>query len=485
MVFAFAGFCMLIFRSMAGAQPKLTQTAPHWEWSPKHARWNLTLKYFNQTANHFNAYGQNATFLQRYLVDLTSWGGAAARAPLFFFTGAEGGDVEAVAGGYGHIQEIAQRLRGGVVFMEGRFFGKSWPFGSNDSFDPSPGRVGLLSVEEMLVDYVKIISSIRDELDPTWACPTVSFGGSLAGTLSAMLRLKYPHVIDMSLASSAPLRGYPLPGIDQFAWRRQVTQNWITLSTEVSCPIVDLVRHSFAVLQDADPIAVQRAFNTCEPAYPGNWQDAQGVVWQVLEGDAEFVYPASASPIPQICEAAMNVSRMPGKTALDVAAALLYPQMGCTNLTRYRMQAQRPDAKGWDYLACTEIVHPIGCNNITDTSAYCKSTWRVQPMSQGLWIPQEFGFEEPHRLAASASRIIFAYGELDPWHVFAISNKPLSDLLPVIMIPSGSHCADMQGSRPDDTIDMKAARNKEEAILASWLTEVQNEHRARQAHMFV
>ena len=38
-----------------------------------------------------------------------------------------------------------------------------------------------------------------------WDSPTVSFGGSLAGTLAALMRVRYPHLIDMAWASSTPL----------------------------------------------------------------------------------------------------------------------------------------------------------------------------------------------------------------------------------------------------------------------------------------
>lgn len=52
---------------------------------------------------------------------------------------------------------------------------------------------------------------------PTRAAPVITFGGSLAGTLAALMRLRYPQIVDMAYSSSAPLYGYP--GLtDQFAW---------------------------------------------------------------------------------------------------------------------------------------------------------------------------------------------------------------------------------------------------------------------------
>ena len=47
----------------------------------------------------------------------------------------------------------------------------------------------------------------------------MTFGGSLAGTLAALMRVRYPHLVDMAWASSSPLLGYPELA-DQFAWRK-------------------------------------------------------------------------------------------------------------------------------------------------------------------------------------------------------------------------------------------------------------------------
>jgi len=360
--------------------------------------------------------------------------------------------------------------------MEARFFGLSFPYGDVDSFDHSRGKIGLLSVEQMLLDYVKIISSVRDEFD-AWDCPAMTFGGSLAGTLTAMMRMKYPNVVDLALSSSCPLKGYPMPGVDQFSWRKRVTDNWIKFAE--GQPIADMVRGAFAALAAADADAAQEVFNTCEPAYAGNIWDIRDKMWGILEGDAEFVYPPSLSKIPLRVQAAVN------KSGMEVFAAF-YNYDGnqpCMNLTAQKLQRQLPDSRSWDYMACTEIVHPIGCNNVTDffppddwtvdgTGDYCQSNWDVRPIDRGTWIPESFGFFHQDRFVAANSRILFAYGELDPWHEFQIAAESLSPDLPVIHIPNGSHCADMSGSSYADTQDMISAREEEERIIAGWLAEL-------------
>lgn len=477
----------LVAVSCFGLSAGHRQQGPHWEAaSPEPLRWSFDMRYYNQILDHFNAFEQG-TFSQRFLLNSSFWAGAAARAPLFFFTGAEGGAVtkwESEAGSYGHVLEMAERLGAMVVMMESRFYGESLPFGKTDSYLKDPQHVGLLTIEQVLLDFVHIIEAVRMEFCPARDCPVMTFGASLAGTQSAMMRMKYPNVVDLALASSSPLKGYAEPGVDQFAWRRRVTDTWIELAS--GQPIADLVRSGFSAIAVADAEAVQRTFNTCEAAYAGNNWDVRDVLWGILEGQAEFVYPRSLSLIPQRVQAAVAAAE--GGSGLDVFAAI-YNYDGrqpCMNLTANALGRQQPEAKSWDYIACTEIVHPIGSNNVTDffppgtwsvqdTGDYCSGKWGVRPLDNGLFIPDEFGFFDLEHFKRSSSRILFVYGGFDPWHEFQISSTNLSATLPVLHIPNGSHCSDMAGSRSYDTPDMVAARAQEERIIRSWIAEIQGE----------
>merc|ERR1712106_513530 len=100
----------------------------------------------------------------------------------------------------------------------------------------------------------------------------------------------------------------------------------------------------------------------------------------------------------------------------------------------------------------------------------CNITWGARAEQGGLKIPTDFGFNHPAVLGATTSRILFAYGELDPWAVFAIAQGSLSAELPVLHIPGGSHCADMAGSMAADTGAMLKARAQEEGVIEGWVS---------------
>ena len=440
--------------------------------------------WFEQTADHFNAY-DDQTFKQRYLIDDSAF---APNGPIFAFTGAEGGNVTRLVGAYETPTALAKSLGGVVLYMECRFFGESLP--SNDTATPT--GFGLLSVEQMLQDYIALIGAYRDSICGAKCASSkvVTFGGSLAGTLSALMRLRAPWLVDAAWASSSPLLGFVgEPSLDQFAWRRQVTVNWRDLG---SAACVDAVRAGFRALGAANASAVASAFDTCEAPYEGNHWDVRNIAWGILEAAGEFVYPPSQSHIPAYCDAMLNASSEAsyasagggtgtgtgGRGGLAIFAALLGRPgaSSCLNLTRHA--APTAAGRAWSYLACTEVIHPIGANNqsdffppsnwtVTALNDSCVRSLGVRPRPRAL--PRAFGLQHMPRLTRAASRIMFAYGTRDPWAQLGVGFHNLSASLPVVAIEGGSHCADVGPARADDTPAMLKARALEAHIISAWL----------------
>lgn len=392
--------------------------------------------------------------------------------------GLQGGDVTRVWGGYGQVVERAPKMNGMMVFMEHRFFGESVPFKA--PFKDSPDVVGLLSVEQALADYAAIISAIRDEFK-AWDAPVVTFGGSLAGSLAAWMRFKYPAIVDMALASSTPQLSYP-GYTSQFAWRKQITDNFAQLAPTVDCPA--LVRKAFAGLASAGdlPRELHEAYRTCEdPSFPNIRDAIQSASWSHVEGLGEFAYPTKLSAINETC---MRMAAYEGPPHSLFAAMLNTPEGSCLNLTD--ATAVSSNTHAWLYLACSEIVHPIAANNVTDmfppfnwtlegTEAQCRADYgyhRVQVRPR--WIMHEMGTDHLPSLARATSRVVFVYGDLDPWHTAGIL-QAISPSLPVVRIADGTHCADMEASSSYDTATMKAGRDQAWGIIADWLKELQHQ----------
>ena len=94
-----------------------------------------------------------------------------------------------------------------VLSPEHRFYGKSQPVrhATNEEL------FKYLTPDQAMLDTLNLIQYTRESigcsLDKTSKdyCPAITFGASYPGFLSAMLRFRFPDVIDISYAASAPL----------------------------------------------------------------------------------------------------------------------------------------------------------------------------------------------------------------------------------------------------------------------------------------
>lgn len=112
-----------------------------------------------------------------------------------------------------------------------RFYGDSVPMGPA----VNPDNLGLLSLEQAMADYANLISDTREKYKCPH-CPVVAGGGSYSGKLAAYLRLKYPTIVDMALAASAPVF-LDSPGFgNEFEYYAIVTNATAKLSPK--CPEV-------------------------------------------------------------------------------------------------------------------------------------------------------------------------------------------------------------------------------------------------------
>ncbi len=395
--------------------------------------------HHTQPVDHFN-FENNATFAERYLVNRTWWAGPPA--PIIFYTGAEGDGVDTIFPHSGPVVELARSLGALLVFAEMRFFGASMPFGEWPSMELTADRLGLLSIEQALADYAALIVALRAQLGAD-ASPVICIGGSLAGTLTFFMRAKYPHLVDMALAASAPILGYPSL-TSPYGWYRVATSTY-----EKQAPgCVDAVRRRFTALLAAPAPNLTASFNACAPIAAADAPAvAEALVSRLtgtLASKAESAYPLATSPVVRACAAIMDPA-VYGAAAFRpfvVAPGQCYDPSKADDLGEITISADeiggRPRASAWPgaraplpplrgpatggtawyYLACTEarashaicprpicqrivspiaisrnlpaqIVHPIAANNVTDM--FPPQPWSVE------------GAASPSPLAATAA----------------------------------------------------------------------------------
>lgn len=449
-------------------------------------------RWFSQRVDHFNKQ-HDGRFQQRYFV-YDKFSRHEENHPLFVFCGAEQGDIELEWQHYGFLVELARAEGATVLWLEHRFFGKSVPFQEQEAFESRSGRVGLLSIEQSLADYAEIIRKHRG------GGPVLTFGGSLSGTIAVLMRIQHPTLVDIAFASSSPLLG--LTGVaDQFAWQGRLTANFAALGGS-DCP--DLVRRGFAAFASPDRAKLHRALNTCEQEPTDSQLDlVLGRVWSFIDMIGTFVYPASISGIDLACD---QMRQAPGSSGENIFAQLvkLLPstaQAGetCMNLTRMESETSGPMASsdlGWLYLACTEVIHPIGANNKTDmfppynwTASglrdSCKRGWNVTPDEDFLRNKLEFDIEGVGSLARVLDspevpgRVLLSYGEYDPWGTM-VPKEGWADDVKIVKVPGGSHCSDLETPQDYDSGAMIESRKNISLLLHQWIYEVRPHRRMKQ-----
>lgn len=116
-----------------------------------------------------------------------------------------GGEAPASPGWlqYGAWYEWAQMHGAAMFVLEHRYYGNSRP-----TPDMTTGNMKYLSSRQGLEDAGHFISSMNDQYNlTTW----FTFGGSYPGSLSAWMRLRFPHLVAGSVSSSGPLFAKLLP----------------------------------------------------------------------------------------------------------------------------------------------------------------------------------------------------------------------------------------------------------------------------------
>lgn len=455
--------------------------------TPATASYNFTLHWFDQRLDHVNKQ-QRGRWWQRYFV-YDKFSRLERNYPLFVFCGAEQGDIYREWERLGFMLDVARAHGAKVIWLEHRFFGASMPFEGAEAFEKRVDRVGLLSLEQSLADYAAIV---REHMGDG---PVLTFGGSLSGTMAAMMRVQFPTLIDMAYASSAPILG--VDGIaDPFAWRKRLTDNFVDLGSH-QCP--EKVRSGFAAMQaaQADPTgeAGKRLWNAikpCEkmPISAARWQSITNMAWAELERLGNYVYPPAMSGIGAACK------RMEGtKSGEEVFAALLNLNAPgyCYNFTAAETPSSGVETTsgvghGWSYMACTEVIHPIAANGKTDMfpaydwtvpslEASCKPGWNVVPDADYIRHKLDIkvdGFGTKAKVLPSKAlpgKVLFTYGDYDPWGTM-VPKEGWADDVKSIRVPGGSHCSDLETPRPQDTPEMIDARSNISAVLTEWLEEV-------------
>jgi len=434
-------------------------------------------KTYDQRVDHFS-FTNDETFKQQYLINTESWDKNNS-GPIFFYTGNEG-KIEAFAENSGFIWDIAPEFKAMVVFAEHRYYGKS-KVGNQDK-----GDYGYLNSEQALADYAQFITHLKSEYGAEKS-PVIAFGGSYGGMLAAWFRIKYPHICDGAIATSAP--------VNQFATDCHKPFQIITKDFADAVKGCDSrIRSSWTALDNVakkpkglDTLSTK--FNMCDGKKLENVEDLKGYLNNMYFNLAmmDYPYPTSfmtplpGNPINETCKNITSSTKTGDEDIVDSIASAttnIYLNGNCLDLSH----EDDLGANLWGYQYCSEMYMPMCSDGVKDMFNVvkfdyddyvksCQKDWKVTPRPNMAEIM--YGGDK----LQGASNIVFSNGDLDPWSAGGIL-KDVNPSVVAIKVEGGAHHLDLRGHNEADPQSVIEARKIEKQHINKWIQEANKNGRA-------
>jgi pimeloyl-ACP methyl ester carboxylesterase len=459
--------------------------------------------YFTQRVDHYSI--NNATFQQRWYQNDTSFSGPGAL--IICIMGGEEAIDPSKGILYPSIVVLAARVGALIIEPEHRFFGASLPVPPPYSTE----HLALLTPYQSLADAAALITATREARNCTGRggqprCPVLTVGGSYPGWQAAMMRLRYPAVVDFGYSASPAMRFYA-QNVSQYDYYRVVTESAAFASPTCPAAVRSMLARTLAL---ADKATMQSKLNLCAPlpAYllagdAALLKDELHMVFSYSWANLNMgAYPPPVTRLATACEG------IEANATIDPWGALstFYDSFsgggagpgGCFNLS-----AQMPsgvnatisggdwsgvgfgdDGASWDFQTCTLLVEPIGTNGVTDMflprswsyewlNQHCLDRFGVTPQPRALAV--EWGFDLSV-LPSVTSHIVFTNGLRDGWSVGGVPAN-LSDTLLVYDMPNGAHHSDLNYKWPNvtsDTQDVLLVRELVASKIEEWVRDFRN-----------
>jgi len=430
-------------------------------------------QYFTQKLTHFDGQDQR-TWAQRYVINGTFWNG---KGPVFFMINGEG-PLDALSVVAYQYCIWAKEFNALMISLEHRFYGESQPFGNL-----STENLKYLSAEQALADAANFRQFIADKYN-AHTNQFITFGGSYAGELSGWMRLKYPHLIDASVASSGPV----LAEVDFYQYL-EVVQNSLAYYGGSQCVanIASATQRIQALTTTASGLAsLANLFDTCAPIsqkdIPNFMQTLAGNFMEVVQYNLEVPgYNAS-----QLCAVMNNPAQDPltnyvavwnqfsGGECVDVSYDDMVKELQDTSLA-----SGEDGGRQWIYQTCVEFGYyqtttsskqPFGnLFGISTQTVLCKDVYGFNFSPPVNWTNTEYGSINP-----KGSNTLWVNGLIDPWHALGVLEAPAGAPYSVLVINGTAHCADMDPPRAGSPATLAPAQEVIRQQLVSWISKYNN-----------
>lgn len=459
-------------------------------------------KFFKQSQDHFDNGNEN-TWMQAYYVNETFWAGADSGAPVFVYIGGEGPlSSHSVTSNF--VTDWLPTTKGILFSVEHRYYGCIRNTSSCPYTDATPDHLRFLSSQQAIADLASFHrfaeAAYGIKFDTKW----VAIGGSYPGMLAAFVRVEYPDLFDMAVASSAPVNGE----LDMVEFENVVSSAYALNVEGVrgSPACRDAIAYGHHTVGELLPFPDGR--KTLAALFPTAISSA---TWledptnqRTFAGCGVASFPAQAnSPrcstpgcgISQICSIMTNASL---GDPLHRLAALRLAQDGdgSNMLSTCEMDWEMPGDVPtkydentvdlyWGYQTCTEFGFYQTCevgsdcffsqglvsfdNDNHHPNDFCSEVFNISTRETSASIKRT-NDHYAHNIY-DGTRIIWVNGNVDPWHGRSHLSPPGEDQPVIWPVEGAAHCAWMSAASQGEQASLVKARQAIFAQLSVWWAE--------------
>jgi len=299
------------------------------------------------------------------------------------------------------------------------------------------------------------------------------------------MRIKYPHLIDASVASSGPVNAE----VDFYQYL-EVVANSLTFYGSAQC--VSNIADATQKIQDLTTIAdglntLSTMFNTCAPItendVPNFMQSLAGNFMGIVQYNLEI----PGVNISTLCATMTNSSAdyltnylaiwnlFAGGECVDVSYDDMVQELSNTSIQT------GVGGRQWIYQSCIEFGYfqtsdspnqPFGnLFNVTSQTILCNDVFGFDFLPDVNWTKMEYGANEPEE-----SNILWVNGSIDPWHALGVLSAPEDATFNVLVINGTAHCADMLPPFPGAPTTLAPAQEVIKKQLATWISNYNSKH---------
>lgn len=441
---------------------------------------NMSRWFSEAVVDNFAPVADVVLWRQQYFVNDTFWGGPGY--PVFFMLGGEGPLSDRYFNGYMFMNELARQHKGLILGLEHRFYGLSWP-----TADMSTANLAFLSAEQALADAARFRTSdvVMQMVGPNskW----IVLGGSYSGALAGWFRLKYPHLVTGSIASSAPVQ----PEVDFKEYNEVVGASLRYFGGDACYNAVAAASAKlYALMQSPAGLAQALAdFAAC-----GNVTSMldrgvfEGGVSGTIQGIAQYNNDHPDRPIgPTLTDVCGNITAAADPYTGLVAFTKLVQAGQCMDVSYAEQIAELQNVtfdglradRQWLWQTCNEYGYyqtstspnepfaALADMTLDSNLAMCRDAFDSQPLPDVGRCLADFG-----GLRLAGTRILLPNGSIDPWHALGITDQtPVADPSEIpVYIQGTAHCADVYAPAAQDVPALTAARLKIAGVVNAWLT---------------